>query len=109
MMKVFTTRQMREMRAHQQARTMSKVGIFTGGMLFGGLIGAAVMLLLAPRSGKRTRTKMQHQYDELRELLDERLEDAEEDLRTQTHRVASNVRGAVKELEHQGKSVFTAQ
>ena len=49
----------------------SWVGLLLGGLLIGllvgGLAGAGVMLLVAPRSGKRTRAKLQRRGAEWRE------------------------------------------
>lgn len=81
---------------------MSQAKGFFGGLLLGSFAGAGAMLLLAPRSGKRTRARIQHQYDELRDQVAEGIEDAEEDVLAQAHRVAANVRRKVKEVQHSG-------
>jgi gas vesicle protein len=46
------------------------------GLLVGGLLGAVVMLLVAPRSGKRTRAKLQRNGAEWREQAADALADA---------------------------------
>ena len=55
------------------------IGLLIGllaGSIFGGLAGAGIMLLLAPQSGKRTRTKLQQQSMILRNQATESIEDA---------------------------------
>ena len=58
----------------------SWAGLLIGGLLIGllvgGLTGAGVMLLVAPRSGKRTRAKLQRQGAEWREQAADTLGDA---------------------------------
>lgn len=50
------------------------LGLFIG-FLSGGLVGAGVMFLLAPRSGKRTRSQIQHKGTQLRHQATEGMED----------------------------------
>jgi gas vesicle protein len=58
----------------------SGVGLLIGGLLIGllvgGLTGALVMMLVAPRSGKRTRAKLQRLGAEWREQAADTLTDA---------------------------------
>ena len=49
---------------------------FVAGLLMGGLVGAGVMLLLAPQSGKKTRAQIQQKSIELRDQAAETMEDA---------------------------------
>lgn len=44
---------------------------FAKGLLIGGLIGGSAALLLAPRSGKETRKKLQDEIDDTLQLLKE--------------------------------------
>lgn len=80
---------------------------FIGGVFVGGVAGATAMFLFAPRAGKHTRARLQHQVDELRDQFVEELEDAEEDVLDQAHRVTANVRGQMKEMQHQGKRILS--
>mgnify|MGYP003380975869 CR=1 FL=1 len=57
------------------------IGLLVG-LLTGGLAGAVAALLLAPQSGKRTRTKLLRQGDELRQQAAETVEDAMAQART---------------------------
>ena len=85
-----------------QARVPPFAAGFLGGLLIGGIAGAGTMLLMAPRSGKRTRARLQHQYDALRDEVTEKFEDVEEDAVEQARHVANNVRGKMRELRHAG-------
>lgn len=105
-MEKFYRKQQMEMPIQTQGNAMPQVKGFVSGLFLGGLVGAGAMLLLAPKSGKRTRARLQHQYEELRDQVVEGMEDAEEDVLAQTHRATANVRGKVKELRHRGQAMF---
>lgn len=49
------------------------LGAFLAGFVIGGLVGAAVALILAPRSGEETRRRIIDMSDELRETGQERI------------------------------------
>jgi len=73
----------------------SIIGGFLAGLAIGGVIGAAVALLLAPQSGEETRRQIEAKAEELRgraELLAEdtrkRVEAASEDLRKRVEKPA---------------------
>lgn len=83
-----------------EARVPPFAAGFLGGLLIGGIAGAGAMLLMAPRAGKRTRARLQHQYDELRDQVTEKFDDVEADAVEQARHVANNVRGKVAELRH---------
>jgi hypothetical protein len=70
------------------------LGGLLAGLLIGGLAGAVSMLLLAPRSGKRTRARLRQQGIELREQAAETVEDTVAQARVKTHQVAHDVRRA---------------
>jgi len=78
----------------------SFVMAFLRGLFVGGATGAVAMFLFAPRSGKRSRAKIQYQYDEVRDQLLESLEDAEEEVLANAHHTAATIRGKVKELQN---------
>ena len=85
------------------------VGGFLLGLLIGGLAGAGTMLLLAPQSGKRTRTLIQRKSLELRDQTTEAVEDAVEQARDKTRQITGDIQEKAKELEHRGQALFDEQ
>lgn len=85
---------------------MLRLRDFMTGVVIGGLAGAGIMLLFAPRSGKRMRAKLQHQVEELREQLAEELEDTEEEVLAQAHRIAAGARGTAEEMRRRGQEML---
>jgi len=55
---------------------------FFVGVLVGGVIGAAVALLVAPQSGKRTRRQLMKAASTARDSAGERWEDLTDDMRS---------------------------
>ncbi len=49
----------------KSSSSAKRLPTFAVGLLLGGLVGAAVMLLVAPRSGKKTRSRIQKQGGEI--------------------------------------------
>lgn len=79
------------------------------GMLTGGLAGAVAALLLAPQSGKRMRTKLLRQGDELRQQAAETVEDAMSQARTNVRHAQRDVRKQAAELEQRGQAILDEQ
>jgi gas vesicle protein len=69
---------------------------FLAGLLAGGLLGAAAMLLLAPQSGKRTRAKIQRTSAEWREQTADTLGDSLEQARATAHQITDDVREKIR-------------
>jgi gas vesicle protein len=82
---------------------------FITGLLLGGLAGAAVMLLVAPQSGEKTRAKIQKKSMELRDQTVETVQDAVTQARTKTHQITTDVRDKVEELKQRGQEVLAEQ
>lgn len=85
--------------------TASVLG-FLAGLLIGCLSGMVATLLLAPRSGRKTRARIQHQYQELRNRAVESVEDAEEEVVEQAQQVAASVRDTVGDLQKRGQAIL---
>lgn len=62
------------------------------GLLIGSLAGAVTMLLLAPRSGKKTRARLQRQSHELAEQTAGTVEDAVAQALVKARQMAQEVR-----------------
>ncbi len=61
-----------------QQDTGVEVGAFFAGVLIGGLVGAAVALLLAPQTGEETRKQLTKTSEDLRDRAQDVIEDARE-------------------------------
>lgn len=79
------------------------------GFLVGGLAGAATMLLMAPQSGKDTRTQIQEKSIELRDRTTGMVEDAMTQMRLERKRMTAGGRQKAKELLEQGQSIVIEQ
>jgi gas vesicle protein len=87
----------------------SHAGGFFAGLLMGGLIGSGAMMLLAPRSGKETRTKMQEDGLELRGQVVDSVEGAVAHARVKAQRVAGRIHKQSKELQKRGQDILDDQ
>jgi gas vesicle protein len=79
------------------------------GMLVGGLAGAVTMLLLAPQSGKDTRTLLQEKGIELRDRTTGIVEDAMAQVRLNAKKLTADGREKIKELKAQGQELAVEQ
>lgn len=95
--------------AHQVQQSASHVGGFLAGLLLGGLIGAVAMLLMAPRSGIKTRENLQHKGEELRDQVTESVDDAMAQARDKTKQIKISVRKEADHLKKMGKDVLDDQ
>ena len=69
----------------------NKGGEIIGAFVAGGLIGAALGILFAPKSGKATRAKLGDWMDETKEKAKEKLEKLEEEIkRRKEHLLKTN-------------------
>ena len=69
------------------------------GMLIGSIAGAVAMLLLAPQSGKDTRTQIQQKGIELRDWTTGMVEDTLAQVRSNPNKVEMGVKN-YEQLEH---------
>lgn len=79
------------------------------GLLIGGLAGAVTMLLLAPQSGKDTRTQIQKRGIELRDQTTEMVEDVMAQVRSDSNKITMGGRQKAKELLHHGQALVVEQ
>ena len=91
-----------------KVRSNNIFGVLVG-MLIGSLAGAVTMLLLAPQSGKETRTQLMEKSIELRDRTTEMVEDTLEQVRSNTNKITMSGRKKAKELLQQGEALVIEQ
>ena len=78
-------------------------------LLFGGLVGAVTMLLLAPQSGKRTRAEIQLKTTQLRNRTTKNVKKAIAQVRSETKRITNEVQEKAGELKQLGQDKLVEQ
>jgi gas vesicle protein len=79
------------------------------GMLIGSLAGAAVMLLFAPQTGKRTRDQIEEKTAELREQTTKNVKKAVAQVRSKTKMITAEVQEKAGELKQLGQDKLVEQ
>jgi gas vesicle protein len=82
---------------------------FVAGIIVGGLAGAATALLLAPQSGKRTRSQIQHKSLELRDQASDKIDEAMDQAHAASQQISSNVQKQAKKIQQRGQDVLDEQ
>ena len=76
----------------QHESEIANAGGFMAGMVIGGLAGAGTMLLLAPQSGKKTRSEIQQRGMELRDQTVETVENTMAEARVKARQITAPAR-----------------
>jgi gas vesicle protein len=84
------------------------VGIL-GGLIIGSVAGAVAMLLLAPQSGKKTRMLIQDKGIELRDRATGMVDEAFEQVRSNSSKIAASGITKADELKEQGQDLLAEQ
>lgn len=92
-----------------QADRASNGGPLLTGLLIGGLVGAASMLLLAPQAGRKTRQEIQAGAMDIRDRTTNTMKGTVSEARSRARELASNMSDRVDELEDQGKDFAIGQ
>lgn len=79
------------------------------GMLIGGLVGAATMLLFAPYSGEKTRDLIQRKSIKVRDRTNELIHDAVAQARSESHEIAESVRDKAGKLKQHGQDMLVGK
>jgi gas vesicle protein len=82
---------------------------FVAGILIGALAGAATALLLAPQSGKRTRSQIQHKSLELRDQASDKIDEAMDQAQAASHQISSSVQKQAKKIQQRGQDALDEQ
>lgn len=80
-------------------------GAFISGFVIGGLVGAAVALLLAPQSGEDTRTLIRDRSIEIRDQVEQSAAEA----RARAESLAAEAKTRAEELQQRGQVVLEEQ
>lgn len=79
------------------------------GLLIGGLVGAATMLLFAPQSGKKTREQIQQKSIQLRDQTTAGIKNAVAHVRSETSRITADVMEKAADLKQLGQDSLVKQ
>ena len=79
------------------------------GVLVGGITGAITALLLAPQSGKETRSRIQGKVADVRDRAGEKVEGTLEQIRARAQQVKLDVGGKASELKEKGRDALVGQ
>jgi len=82
---------------------------FLAGALIGSLAGAGAALLLAPQSGKKTWTSIQHRSIELRDQAVETMEGAVAQARVNARQITAGVHEQAEGLQQRGQELLGEQ
>jgi gas vesicle protein len=80
-------------------------GAFISGFVIGGLVGAAVALLMAPQSGEDTRTLIRDKGIELKDKVDQ----ASQETRAKAEEMAKEARMKAEDLQKRGQVILEEQ
>ena len=83
----------------------SDFSAFLSGFVVGGLVGAAVALLMAPQSGEETRTVIRDKSIELRDVAMERADE----VRAMAGEAVDTAKGKAADLQKRGQVVLEEQ
>lgn len=97
------------MNAYAQEHAVNQFGSFMAGLLVGGLSGAGAMLLMAPQSGKKTRTQIQQQGIALSKQTTEAVEHALTQVRGKAREITDEVHDQAETLGQRGQKVIDEQ
>lgn len=92
----------------------NEIGSFLTGFIIGGLVGAAVALIMAPQSGEETRAQIRQRSIEIRDQAStygedtrRRAEEAAAGARNRAEKLAAEARAKSEELAERGKGMVT--
>ena len=79
---------------------------FLAGLALGALVGAAAMLLLAPRAGKQTRSQIQKQGAKLRQHAVESMDEVVTEAGDKANQFTDSVQKQARELQQQAQELL---
>ena len=85
---------------------INRLPALLAGLLLGALAGAVAMLLLAPRSGEKTRSQIQKQGAKLQHQAAEGMDDAVTEAGDKAHQFTDSVQSGIGDLQHHAKKLI---
>ncbi len=82
--------------------------LFLSGLLLGSIVGAGAMLLLAPRSGKKTRKQIQRRGRKMRKQTAKTVKDKAEQVQDKAHQVTTSIQDVVDDQTERWEPVIEA-
>lgn len=79
------------------------------GLLTGGVVGAAAMLLFAPQSGKKTRSSIQKKSLSLRDQATKTVKGASAQMRSKVHQITHDVQAQAANVQQRGQDAIDEQ
>jgi gas vesicle protein len=79
------------------------------GLVIGGLVGAATMLLFAPQAGEKTRLELQQGAIRLRDRTTETVKGTVTQAKTRANQIKADMQIKVGNLQHQGQDMLARQ
>ena len=76
------------------------------GIVIGGLVGAAAMLLLAPKSGEETRAELLDKAEDLRDRTTETVKDTVSQVKSKASRLRGDAKGKAQDLKQMGQEML---
>ncbi len=86
-----------------------ETGAFLAGFILGGLVGAAVAMIMAPSSGAETRKQLVDRGLELRGKTESKLDDVSGDVKTRAEKAVEDARKRAEELQERSRVILEEQ
>jgi gas vesicle protein len=93
---------------NERGSNTNRLPAFLVGLLLGGLTGTVAMWLLAPRAGKKTRSRIQKQGAKLSHEVATSMEEAATEAGDKAHQFTDSVREGVGELQQHAHDMLDA-
>jgi len=93
----------------QTVKQSSNLLSLVTGFVFGSLVGAGTILLMAPQTGEKTRAEIQQGVEQLRDRTTETVKDTVTQVKSKANQIKADVQIKAEELQHQGKTLLVKQ
>lgn len=93
-------------RRSKNSSPTSGLPAFFAGLLLGSLTGAVVMLLLAPRKGKKTRAQLLQKGEKLRHQAAEGIDDVVSEVDDKAHQAVEGIQQGVADLQQSAQDLI---